>query len=112
LSLFTRIAVIENSEAEVCINFCGGCNPVINRGLLAGSVREYLGAHGIAYMYNQAESDIALWVSGCRVNCAPKSFPAGKTGISVAGESVDGYAVAEQGIAAEVIKKLMNLIDS
>jgi len=54
---------------RLAIKFCGGCNPVIDRGLVAQKVREELSG-GASWVSAEEEPDFLLIINGCRTACA------------------------------------------
>ncbi|MDR1603482.1 MAG: hypothetical protein LBS10_01650 [Gracilibacteraceae bacterium] len=88
------------------INFCGGCNPAIDRSAIATALKEYFSAHGWLVVYNKTNADAIVFLSGCRVSCAGRD-QAVKTGcVHVAGDSVDCFRTDERDIVAAVLKQL------
>ena len=96
---------------QVSINFCGGCNPLIDRLKISREIIRLLSAQGVKVIFNSFESDLIIYLSGCSSNCAQKSgadrgqadkFPC----VVVAAASVDAIAVAEDKIASEIAAKI------
>ncbi len=70
------------------IKFCGGCNPGIDRGLVAQKVREELAGEA-RWVSGEEESDFLLIVTGCRTACADTAeVRSGRPVVVVGGESV------------------------
>jgi hypothetical protein len=59
----------EFSPPRAALRFCGGCNPVIERGLVAQRIREELAAE-VSWVSGDDEKDILLIVNGCRTACS------------------------------------------
>ena len=57
-----------NSISRAAIKFCGGCNPCIDRGQLARSIRENLTGF-VRWVSAEEEVDLLLIVSGCVTAC-------------------------------------------
>ncbi|MDT8902476.1 hypothetical protein [Anaeroselena agilis] len=91
--------------AHVSIVFCGGCNPRIDRGRLAGELASRLAARGCRLSYNRRDADLLIYLSGCTADCARHDGPPGVPGIAVAAAAVDAVAVPEADLAAAVIEK-------
>jgi hypothetical protein len=76
------------SLPRVGIKFCGGCNPVIERGLVAQRIRRELEEEA-RWVSEEEEPDFLLIVNGCRTACADTSeVRSGRPVVVVAGESV------------------------
>lgn len=56
---------------RLAIKFCGGCNPVLERGKLAQKVREGLSAP--QWVSWEEESDLVLIINGCPTACAERA---------------------------------------
>ncbi len=56
----------------MAIKFCGGCNPIIERGFLAQTIREGLAAmvHWVAL---EEKPDLVLIINGCLTACADRA---------------------------------------
>ncbi len=58
------------STPRLAIKFCGGCNPVIERGEVARKIREELaGARWVSW---EEESDLLVVINGCPTACAER----------------------------------------
>ena len=58
------------STPRLAIKFCGGCNPVIERGEVARKIREELaGARWVSW---EGESDLLVVINGCPTACAER----------------------------------------
>lgn len=99
-----------DSAPRVSIVFCGGCNPRIDRGLVAGDIVRRLAAHGCRIVYNERDADLVILLNGCTSACAGRDIPAAVPVIVVAAESVDAVAVPEEGIADIVVGKAENYL--
>ena len=60
-----------DSFSRVAIKFCGGCNPIIDRGQLARSIREHLTGL-IRWVPPEEEVDLLLIISGCLTACVDR----------------------------------------
>jgi hypothetical protein len=56
---------------RLAIKFCGGCNPVFERGELARKLREGLPA--AQWVSWEEESDLVLIINGCSTACAERA---------------------------------------
>jgi len=76
------------SLPRVGIKFCGGCNPVVERGLVAQRIRGELEEEA-CWVSGEEETDFLLIVNGCRTACADTAeVRSGLPVVVVAGESV------------------------
>ena len=57
-----------DSFSRMAIKFCGGCNPLIDRGQIARSVRENLTGL-VRWVSAEEEADLLLIISGCLIAC-------------------------------------------
>ena len=60
-----------DSFSRVAIKFCGGCNPIIDRGKLARSIREHLTGL-VRWVPPEEEVDLLLIISGCLTACVDR----------------------------------------
>ena len=56
---------------RLAIKFCGGCNPVLERGDLAQKIRQGLPAP--QWVSWEEESDLVLIINGCPTACAERA---------------------------------------
>ncbi len=56
---------------RLAIKFCGGCNPLLERGQLAQKVRQGLSAS--QWVSWEEESDLVLIINGCPTACAERA---------------------------------------
>jgi len=64
-------AVGADSFPHLAIKFCGGCNPIIDRGQLARSIREHL-TGWVRWVPPEEEADLLLIISGCPTACVDR----------------------------------------
>ena len=81
------------------INFCGGCNPVIDRSAIAREISAALTEAGFEVAFNDWDADFIIRLSGCSANCAERYHPEAETGLSIAGLSLDAVFAAEDDLA-------------
>ena len=91
---------------NVCIQFCGGCNPRIDRGRIALELKKALEGMGHKVAFNSPDCSLAIFLSGCKSGCALKYNPRNPPYITVADHTVDTEAVDEAGIVLEVLRKV------
>ncbi len=91
---------------RISITFCGGCNPRIDRGQVALGVQEILLASDYQVGYNLSDVDFVIYVSGCAANCAVKYSHSNLPSVVVAADTVDGVAIAERELVAEIVGKV------
>ena len=92
------------------INFCGGCNPKIDRVVLAEEIKQALIARGIKIVYNAIDADFTVYISGCPVNCATRLVDSDKFAVIIAGTTVNAHAEREDCLSTIAIQKIENFI--
>ena len=92
------------------INFCGGCNPKIDRVVLAEAIKKALIARGIKVVYNESDADFTVYISGCSVNCATRLIDSDEFAVIIAGPTVNAQAVREDCLATIAIQKIEEFI--
>ena len=92
----------------VSINFCGGCNPRIDRGKVAGEIKELLMSKDYLISFNSFEVDIVIYLSGCTSNCAQKYSKCDMPSVVVAAFTVDTLIVDESRLVAEIVLRVRN----
>jgi hypothetical protein len=97
----------DKAPRRVSIIFCGGCNPRIDRGLVAGELARRLAARGCRLVYNDRDADLLVLLSGCTAGCAGRDLPPGIPAVAVAAATVDAVAVPEADLAATVADKIV-----
>lgn len=90
---------LERTERAVAINFCGGCNPVINRGDIAVEIRSALVADGFAVGFNDWNAGFIVRLSGCPTNCTSREHPPGPPEAVIAGRTFGAVTAAEGQLA-------------
>ncbi len=93
-------------RSEISIQFCGGCNPRIDRGRLALDLKRELEGMGFQVSFNNPESDFVIFLSGCMSSCAFKFNPRNPPYVSVAANTVDIEEVEKSRIVPEVLRKV------
>jgi len=61
----------ENFKPRLAIKFCGGCNPSIERGLVARLILEDL-AERVRWVPPDEEADLLLLIGGCQTACVDR----------------------------------------
>jgi len=92
------------------INFCGGCNPKIDRVVLAEEIKQALIARGIKVVYNESDADFTVYISGCSVNCATRLLDSDEFAVIIAGPTVNAQAVREDCLTTIAIQKIEDLL--
>jgi len=90
----------------VGINFCGGCNPRIDRGRIALDLQKALAIMGLDVVFNTPDADFVVFLSGCMSGCAYKYNPKDPPYVTIAVNTVDGAEVPEERIVTEVLVKV------
>jgi hypothetical protein len=93
----------------VSIQFCGGCNPRIDRGQIARELQQALVDMGHEVIFNRLDADVVIFLSGCMSGCAFKFNPTNPPYITVAATTVDGEEVDATRIIPEVLRKLKQI---
>jgi len=57
---------------RLAIKFCGGCNPVMDRGSLARLIRDALG-EAVRWVSWEERTDLVLIINGCLTACADRA---------------------------------------
>jgi len=91
---------------RISINFCGGCNPRIDRGQVALQVRDILVASGYQVCYNSLDVDFVIYISGCAANCALKYSSSDRPSVVVAAATVDAIVIDEAQLVTEIVSKV------
>jgi hypothetical protein len=91
---------------KVGIQFCGGCNPRIDRGQIALDLQQTLAGMGFEVVFNRPDADIVVFLSGCLSGCAFKYNPKDPPYVTVAAATVDGVELPGDRIVPEVLMKV------
>ena len=95
---------------KVCIKFCGGCNPRIDRVRVAEEIKTQLAAWGIEGVYNKPEADFFVYISGCAASCASQRIENSQASVIIAGCSMNIKAVAEEDLSTLAIEKVRDYL--
>jgi len=90
----------------VGIQFCGGCNPRIDRGRIALELQQSLVEMGFDVVFNSPDADFVIFLSGCLSGCAFKYNPKDPPYVTMAAATVDGVEVSAEKIVPEVLMKV------
>jgi hypothetical protein len=93
------------SNRQVSIKFCGGCNPRIDRSLIAEKVRESLFAYGYEIVLNSITADFIVYLSGCTANCAYR-YSNSKKPCVVAESTIDTLPVDKKNLCSLINQKV------
>jgi 3-hydroxyacyl-[acyl-carrier-protein] dehydratase len=91
------------------LKFCGGCNPVIDRGALVKSIETLLpNGWRLETEPRKEHWDRALLVCGCPTACAdkPEIKILARQWILISGPMIDHITVQEKDLVEEVVKNL------
>ncbi|HWR45711.1 hypothetical protein [Sporomusa sp.] len=99
-------------KKRISIRFCGGCNPQIDRGVIAGQLRASLTGRGYEVVFNQYDADVIIYLSGCTADCANRySQDIGNTPcIIINGNNVNSTVVKDCELAAYAADKVLNYL--
>ncbi len=98
-------------DRRVSINFCGGCNPRINRGNVAGEVKDLLTSYGYRISFNSFDVNLVIYLSGCTSNCAQKYSKCDIPSVVVAALTVDTEICDESMIVVEIVKRVRSFYE-
>ncbi|WP_407306501.1 hypothetical protein [Desulfosporosinus sp. SB140] len=98
------------SDKRISINFCGGCNPRINRGKIAYEVKELLMSDAYLISFNSLDANLVIYLSGCTSNCAQKYSKTDIPSVIVAALTVDTLLVEESRLVTEIVKRVRNYL--
>lgn len=92
---------------RVSIRFCGGCNPRIDRGLIAGQLRDEFTEQGHDVVFNQSDADVIIYLSGCASECAYRynQDSVNTAFVRIGGTVIDGVTVADGKLIPCVLNK-------
>lgn len=96
---------------KVSINFCGGCNPRINRGEIASKVRSILETNGYEVDFNAPDVDFVIYLSGCTAGCALKYSKNRMPHAAVAAATLDAAEVKEEMLVTHIVTKVRNYLE-
>ncbi len=96
-----------SGRRHISINYCGGCNPWINRAEIAAELRAVFAAD-YEVSFNAGNVDYVVYLCGCTASCAWKYGDRDIPCAVIAAENVDGLCVGESKIVAEVVTKVRN----
>jgi len=90
-------------ERVIAINFCGGCNPIVDRGDIALEIKNTLAAEGFAVVFNDWDATFIVRLSGCHANCAAAYHPVDRPDAVISGRAFDAVASDESELAGRAI---------
>lgn len=94
------------NNRRIGINFCGGCNPRIDRGKVATQVVTILKSKDYQVYYNSLDVDFVIYLSGCTANCSLKYKNSNHPSVVVAAETVNGMTMGEEKLVTEIVMKV------
>ncbi|MBP2652736.1 MAG: hypothetical protein H6Q73_305 [Firmicutes bacterium] len=98
-------------KRRISISFCGGCNPRIDRKRIAEEVEDYLTPDGYIVVYNSAEVDLIVYLSGCSANCAHRYSGSDTPGVVVAGNTLNAMAVTAEELSFLISGKVSDYFE-
>lgn len=93
-------------DIKISIVFCGGCNPRIDRGQIANTLRNELAAMGYKVGYNCRDDDFIIFLNGCTASCALRHTAVARPCVIVAADTVDRVETLPSRLVAEVLEKV------
>lgn len=94
------------NNRRIGINFCGGCNPRIDRGKIAAQVAKIFKERQYQIYYNSLDVDFVIYLSGCTANCSLKYQNSNHPSVVVAAETVDAMTMEEEKLVTEIVMKV------
>lgn len=93
---------------RIAVIYCGGCNPEIEREALVKRLGAETGHHLFPLGRADLSPDLVLLVNGCARGCmdARSIGVPGVKAVVVAGAGIDGWAVAREDLAGQLIKRI------
>ena len=91
---------------KVAVQFCGGCNPRIDRGSIALEIKQVLTGQGHEIVFNSISADFVVFLSGCLSNCAFKHNPVEMPHVTVASFTLDCVDIPSDRIVPEILMKV------
>lgn len=86
----------------VSIKFCGGCNPRIDRGKIAGELKKRFEKLGMTVVWNKLDADFIVFLSGCTTSCACRWVLPDVPSVVIAATTVNHREVAEEDIIPSI----------
>jgi hypothetical protein len=99
---------MNRASRQISIQFCGGCNPRIDRGRIALELKRELEGLGCRVSFNKPDSEFVIFLSGCMSSCSFKFNPRTPPYVIVAANTVDIDVTDETRIVPEVLRKVNN----
>jgi dissimilatory sulfite reductase (desulfoviridin) alpha/beta subunit len=96
---------------KVSINFCGGCNPRIERSEIAQAARVGLEMNGFQVSYNTWDAEFTIYLSGCTASCARRYHEDGGPGAVVAGDMLDAMTVEPSILVSRIVEKVKDYFE-
>lgn len=100
------------NNRRIAINFCGGCNPRIDRGQVAAQVMTILRSKDYEVCYNSLDVDFMIYLSGCTANCSLKYKNSNHPSVIVAAGTVDAVPMDEEELVTEIVMKVGSYFES
>jgi hypothetical protein len=102
---------VGRNHGVVAINFCGGCNPMIDRRDIALEIKDALAERGFSVAFNNRTADATIQLSGCARNCVASQQATDRPAVAIAGSSIDAFGVDEDQLAQRAATAVMTLLD-
>jgi hypothetical protein len=102
---------VGRNHGVVAINFCGGCNPMIDRRDVALEIKDALLERGFSVVFNNRTADATIQLSGCARNCVASQQATDRPAVAIAGRSIDAFGVGEDQLAHRAVTAVTMLLD-
>lgn len=97
---------------KIGIQFCGGCNPRIDRIAVAENVRKELEVLGYSISEYHKEADLLIYLNGCSAACADPISGDHLKEVWVAGTMIDHIEkVSEEEIVQEILLRVRDYFE-
>jgi hypothetical protein len=90
-------------KGVVAINFCGGCNPAIDRRDIALEIEAALVERGFTVVFNDQEADFIVQLSGCTADCVSRYQASDRAVAIISGRTFACLATDESRLAGQAI---------
>lgn len=97
---------------RIAIQFCGGCNPRIDRVAVAENVRKELEVLGYLISDHNQDADFIIYLNGCSAACAAPISGDHLKEVWVAGTMIDHMEkVSEEEIVQEILLRVRDYFE-
>jgi hypothetical protein len=102
---------VGRNRCVIAINFCGGCNPMIDRHEIALEIKDALLERGFSVTFNDRTADATVQLSGCTRNCVASQQATDRPAVVIAGRSIDAFGVDADKLAPMAVTAVIARLD-